>query len=224
MDNLGDLGDVRVKQTNGIWVGEHQTSSVFVSSFAQGLDVDASVGERWDADNVETSHRSGSWVGAVCRVRNQDVHTAFVSVFLMVFFNQHQTGQLAVRARRRLEGHVVHAGDLAQILSGKVERLQTALYSLLRLQRMDAGKAGKGGDLIVYFGVIFHGAGAERVEAVVDAVGLFGKLGVVAAQLVLAHLWQMRGLLAAQRGVDLAGGDVAGGQDGASSAGVAAFK
>ena len=197
---------------------------MLVGGLAQRLDVDAAVGEGRNADDVEAGHTGGSGVGAVGGVRNQDVHTAFVSVFLMVFFNQHQTGQLTVCARCRLEGHVVHGGDLAQVFGGKVERLQAALYSLLRLQRMDAGKAGKGGNLIVYFGVIFHGAGAERVEAVVDAVGLFGKLGVVAAQLVLAHLWQMRGLLAAQRGVDLAGGDVAGGQDGASSAGVAAFK
>ena len=167
----------------------------------------------------------GGGVGAVGRVRNQDVDPALVSVCLMVFFNQQQAGQLTVCARRRLEGHVVHAGDLAQILLGKVERLQAALYSLLRLQRMDAGKAGKGGNLIVYFGVIFHGAGAERVEAVVDAVGLFGKLGVVAAQLVLAHLWQMRGLLAAQRGVDLGRwGTSQAGRMVASSAGVAAFK
>ena len=188
MDNLGDLGDVRVEQADGVGVGEHQSRSVLVGGLAQRLDVDAAVGEGRNADDVEASHGGGGGVGAVGGVRNQDVHTAFVSVFLMVFFNQHQTGQLTVCARCRLEGHVVHAGDLAQILSGKVERLQAALYSLLRLQRMDAGKAGKGGNLIVYFGVIFHGAGAERVEAVVDAVGLFGKLGVVAAQLVLAHL------------------------------------
>ena len=224
MDNLGDLGNVRVEQADGVGVGEHQSRGVFVGGLAQRLDIDAAVGEGRNADDVEAGHTGGSGVGAVGGVRDQDVDPAFVSVFLMVFFYQHQTGQLAVRARRRLEGHVVHAGDLAQILSGKVERLQAALYSLLRLQRMDAGKAGKGGDLIVDLGVIFHGAGAERVEAVVDAVGLFGKLGVVAAQLVFAHLWQMRGVLAAQRRVDLTGGDVAGGQDGASSAGVAAFK
>ena len=188
VDNLGDLGDVRVEQADGVGVGEHQPCGVLVGCLTQRLDIDAAVGERRDADDMKARHSGGGGVGAVSRVRNQDVDAALMAVCLVIFFNQHQTGQLTVCARCRLEGHVVHAGDLAQILSGKVERLQAALYSLLRLQRMDAGKAGKGGNLIVYFGVIFHGAGAERVEAVVDAVGLFGKLGVVAAQLVLAHL------------------------------------
>ncbi len=81
-------------------------------------------------------------------------------------------GELAVRTGGGLEGHAVHAGDLGRdsALRG-VQHLPAAGYGVLRgLQGMHAGKARQGRHLLVDAGVVLHGAGAQRIKAVVDAV------------------------------------------------------
>ena len=144
MDDVGDLGNVRVEQTDGVRVGQHQTGGVFVSSSAQRIEVYAAVFQRRDADDLKSCHGGRSGVGAVCRVRNQTFGALKMTVCLMVSFDQHQTGQLAVCSGSRLEGHIVHAGDFAQVFAGKVHHLKAALCSALRLERVDCSKTGEG--------------------------------------------------------------------------------
>ena len=71
------------------------------------------------------------------------------------------------------------------------QRLQTPLHSLHRLKRMNGGKAFQRRRLLVDGGVVFHGAGAERVEPVVDAVDLLFQLGVMAADVRFRKFRQM---------------------------------
>ncbi len=61
---------------------------------------------------------------------------------------------------------------------------------------MELRKARKGCHLLVDPRVMLHGAGAERIESVVDSVGSLGKSRVVSAHLVLGDLRQMSLLLA----------------------------
>ena len=93
-----------------------------------------------------------------------------------------------------LEGHGVHTGDLTQQLLRLVEHLQAALDRLLRLEGVHLAEAWQGGHVLVNLGVVLHGAGAQGVEAVVDAVDPLGQGGVVAGQLRLGHVGQVQGL------------------------------
>ena len=79
---------------------------------------------------------------------------------LVVLLDEQHAGQLAMGACRRLEGHFIHAGDLAQVFAGKVHHLKTALCSALRLERVDCSKTGEGGNLVVDLWVVLHGTGA----------------------------------------------------------------
>ena len=108
----------------------------------------------------------------------------------MVCLDEQQTGKLSVGPSGRLESHGVHAGDLPQQLSRFVEHLQTSLHRLLRLKGVNLGKPGQGCHIFVNFGIVFHGAGAQGIESVVDPVDPLGQRRVVAGQLRLRHMGQ----------------------------------
>ena len=78
-------------------------------------------------------------------------------------------GQLALRAGRRLERDGVEAGDLGEDLLEAPHQLERALRALLLLQRVQVAEAGRTDDALVDARVVLHRAGAERVEAGVDA-------------------------------------------------------
>ena len=63
-------------------------------------------------------------------------------LFVLILLDEQHAGELAVGAGRRLEGHIRHAGDLAEILLGGVDDLLAASHRSLRGQGMDAGEAG----------------------------------------------------------------------------------
>ena len=142
----------------------------------------------------------------------------------MVLLDQQHAGKLAVGAGGGLEGHIVHAGDLAQVLFGGVQHLLHALLIGGRRQGVNGGKALQRGHLLVNAGVVLHGAGAKGIEAAVDAVNLLAKLGVVAGDIGLAHLRQGRRGIAAQGGGQGRFRHVAGRQKAAMAAGNALFK
>ena len=59
--------------------------------------------------------------------------------------HQHQAGELALRAGRRLERHGVEPGDLGQDLLQPPHQLERALRALLDLVRVQVAEAGQGG-------------------------------------------------------------------------------
>ena len=105
-----------------------------------------------------------------------------------------------------------------------ISHFKGALDGGFRLQGVDLLEPGQGRGLFIDFGVVFHGAGAKGVEPVVDAVGAFHQLGVVAGKVVLRHLGQMQRLSAFFALGDGRHGDIALRQDGAASALLALLK
>ena len=91
-------------------------------------------------------------------------------------------------ACRRLEGHGIHSRDLAEYLLRIMQYMQTSLHRLLRLQRMDTGKAGQGSRFIIHLGIIFHGTGAQRICAVIYPMGSICQLRIMPADIVFRHL------------------------------------
>ncbi|MPN43221.1 hypothetical protein SDC9_190780 [bioreactor metagenome] len=129
-----------------------------------------------------------------------------------------------MRARRGLEGHLVHANERAEPLFGANEHFDCTLRRFCGLQRVDAGKTLQRGNLLVDGGVVFHGAGAERIEPVVDAVDLLLQLGIMAADVNFAQFRQAKRRFSKQRLVQFGGGYLSFRNRNASSTGDAAFK
>ena len=196
MDDVGDLEDVLVEDTDGVGVGQHQTGGVGADGRPQGVQVDAAVGAGGDVDDGEASHDGGGGVGAVGGVRDDDLRPGGVAAVLVVGLDEHQAGELTVGAGGGLHGHALHTRDLAQQRVDRVDRLQAALDGLDGLQRMDLGEAGQRGHGLVDLGVVLHRAGAEGIEAIVDTVHALGQGGIMTDQVILADMGKVQLALA----------------------------
>src|SRR4051794_4177124 len=122
--------------------------------------------------------------------------------------HQHQPRQLALRAGGRLERARVQPRDLDQRLLQAPHQLERALAAVLVLVGMEVAKAGEHHEPLVDARVVLHRAGAERVEARVDAEVPGRELGEVPEDLGLCELRQPRRRLPAQLFRNLRGRDV----------------
>ena len=157
-------------------------------------------------------------------VGDDDLGALLVATGVVVLLDEQDAGELTVCASGRLEGHVVHAGDFAQVALGGVQHLQRTRLGFRRSQGMGVGEARQGCHLLINPGVILHGTGAKGVETAVDAVNLLDQLRVVAGDIRLAQFRQRRLFRSAQFFGQCHGVHVTGGQDGTTAAGNALFK
>ena len=195
MDELCDLHDVRVEETNCVRVGQHQTGRLRTEVSLEVVDVNCTVLVRLDDDGLVARHCSRSRVCAVSGVRYDDLVTLCVASVCVVSLDQQQARELTVSSGCRLEGNTGHARDLAKELLEFADQLVCALYGMSRLQRMQLGESRKSRHLLIDPRVVLHCAGAERIESVVDSVCSLCKSCVVSSHLVLGDLREMRLLL-----------------------------
>ena len=65
---------------------------------------------------------------------------------------------------------------------------------------MNIGEAREAGDIFIDFGIIFHRARAERIEAIIDAEVAARKRRIMADDIDFIHLGQVRLLLTPKLG------------------------
>ena len=224
MDQTRDLQDVFVEDAHGVGVGEHQTGGIVPQGRAQAVQVHAAVGAGGDVHHLIAAHGRRGGVGAMGRVGHDDLGALVVAPGIVILLDQQDAGELAVGSGGRLEGHAVHAGDLAQVLLRGVQHMAHTRQGLPGGQGVAAGEARQSCHLLVDAGIVLHGAGAQGVEAAVDAVYLVAQLRIVAGDVGLAELGQVGLRLPAQGLRQGDGVHVAGRQDGAPAAGHALFK
>ena len=116
MDDLCNLGDIDVKESQGVGVGQHQGGDGIVHLGPEVFQADAAVAVGLDLDDGHAQHGRAGWVGAVGRVGDQDGLALVVAPGLMVGGNQLEAGVLAMGPGHRLQGDGVHAADLGQVL------------------------------------------------------------------------------------------------------------
>ena len=224
VDQTGDLQNVLIEDANGIGIGEHQSGGVFAQHLPEGLQIHTAVGGGGNVHHLIAAHGGSGRVGAVGGVGDDDLGAAAVAPRLVVLLDEQDAGELAVGAGGRLEGHIRHTGDLTQILLGGLQHVPAAFGGMLGAEGMDAGKAGQGGHLFINPGIVLHGAGAQGIEAAVNAMDLPAQLAVVPGDVGFAHLRQGRRLGPGKSLRQFHGLHITGGKHGAAATGHAFLK
>ena len=191
----GDLLDVAVEQAERVRVREHQAGDVVAGLRAQVVHVHAAVLRGADLHDLVAGHRHRRRVRAVRRVGGQHLG-ALLAAVLVVGARQQEPRQLAVRPGARLERHVRQPRDLAERSLEPPHQLERALRVLGVLERVEASVPGQRRNALVELRVVLHRARAERVEALVQVEVLRRQRRVVAHQLGLRDLGQLRRPLA----------------------------
>ena len=161
MDQPGDLQNVFVEDAHGVGVCQHQAGGIVPQGRAQAVQVHAAVGAGGDVHHLIAAHSRRGGVGAMGRVGHDDLGALVVAPGVVILLDQQDAGELAVSACRRLEGHAVHAGDLAEIFPGGVQHMAHTGQGLPGGQGMAVGEARQGRHLLVDAGIVLHGAGAQ---------------------------------------------------------------
>ena len=208
VDDLGDLGHVALEDAQGVGIGQHDAGRVLVHDLADGLGGDDPVLVQLDRDGRVAANGRGRRVRAVRRA-GHDHLLALLALVRVVGVNHQHPRQLALCARRGLEGRGLHSGELEQILLQLVHELEGALEAGLRHEGMNVREAGQRGHALVDLGVVLHGAGAQRVHPRIDPEVPRGEARIVTDDVDLGQLRQFRGR-SRQRGVQLALRDVLG--------------
>ena len=194
-----DLLDVLVEQAERGRVREHERRGVLVDLAAQVVDVDVPARVGLDVRQLVAGHRDRGRVRAVRRVGDDDLPPLLaLAARGEVRADEQQPGQLPLGAGRRLERDRVEARHLREDLLQPPHQLERALRPVLLLQRVQPGEPRERGEPLVDARVVLHRAGAERIEAGVDAEVAGRELGEVAHELELRHLGQARRLGAAE--------------------------
>ena len=103
------------------------------------------------------------------RVRDDDVRALLVLAAVgEVRVEEHQPGELALAARRRLERHGVEPGHLEQDLLELPLELEGALRGVVLDERMELREPRQPDEPLVDARVVLHRAAAEGIEARVD--------------------------------------------------------
>ena len=110
----------------------------------------------------------------------------------MIRVKQKHAGQFAVSSGSRLEGGRVHAGDFDQEIFKIIHELQDTLAKIRVKHGVCGGKTGLGRLALIGFGVIFHGAGAQRVHAAVNREVPLRQARVMANNIDFAQIGEIR--------------------------------
>ena len=137
-----------------------------------------------------------------------DDRVALLAAVGEVRAHEHEAGQLSLRAGCRLQRHRGQPRDLGEHALQVPHQLERALGVLVLRVRVEVAEAGKRREPLVHARVVLHRAGAERIEAGVDAERAVGERREVADDLRLRELGQARRSRPAQRVGQLGDGQV----------------
>ncbi len=161
VDHADNLFQMILEQSQGVGAGHHDCGGLFVENTGQDLGIDDAV-HGFDGDHLISANGCGSGVGAVGRVRHDDLGLVVVPV-PVIGRNEHDPGEFAVGSCQGLVGEGFHAGDFTEQLLGFEQHLQGALgvqagTSKLRDEWMQPGKPRESGYLLHELGIVLHGA------------------------------------------------------------------
>ncbi len=179
MQRFGRLDDARFENAQRVGIGDHQAGHVFIDGFFERSEIEQAVLVGADVlDDVSGDGRGGR-IGAVRGIGDQDL-LARVALLLEQRADQQDAGQFAMRAGGRLQRDCVHAGDFEQRGFQVRHHLHGPLRERFGLIGMRPSQAFGARHQFVDARVVLHGAGAQRIHAVIDGVVPGGKAREVA--------------------------------------------
>ena len=184
VQDVGDAVNLALEDADGGGVGEHERGGVLVHHAGEFREVHHALRVRLEVGHLIAADRGGGGVGAVRRVRDQDL-LARVALALVIRADKQDAGELAVRAGGGLQRDGVHAGDLDEAVLQELHDAEATLRQRLRLIGVRVGDAIERRDRLVHARVVLHGATAQRIHAEVDGVVPGGEAGEVANDLDL---------------------------------------
>ena len=175
MHDAANLLDVSFEQAERVGIGQHQARHIAVpAQLAQVIEIGQAFGRRANSLDIETRQMRRGGIRSMRGIGNQ--HRAAQCRLLLAVArvderaNDHNTGHLAVRAGRRLQRNAGQTGDFGEVLLKFVNHFERTLRFSFGSQRVKIRKARNARDFFVQARVIFHRAGAERVQAKVDRI------------------------------------------------------
>ncbi len=198
------LRDLIVEDSEGVGIGEHEARDILVHLRFQGGEIDHAALVAAQVFDLIADHGGGGGIGAVGGVGDQHLF-ARIALRLQIGAHEQDAGELAVSSGGGLEGDGIHAGDFDELIGQRLHDAERALRVLLGLIGMGFGDRVEAGDDLVDPRVVLHGAGAERIHAVIDRVIPGGEAGEVADDFDLADL-RKRGGFGAQSVAEFGGG------------------
>ena len=205
VQDFGHADDVVLEDAERVRVGHHEGGDVAGHQLFQRAEIDAAGLAGLDVLHRVAGDGGGGRIGAVGRIRNQNL-LARVAAFFEQRANQQDAGEFAVRSGRGLQRDRVHAGDLGQRRFQRRHDFHAALRQRFGLVRMRPGQAFGARHHLVDPRVVLHGAGAQRIHAVIDGVVPGGKAREVADGLHLADFGEAFDFLAHVFGAERFGG------------------
>ena len=177
--HLVDFLDVLIKEAEGVRVGDHDPGQFVIAERCQLFEVDVPALVGRDGFDHQAAHGGGGGVGAVGTVGDQHDLALVMTLRLMPGHDGLDSAEFAMRTRGGRQRAGIHAADPFQHALQLIHEQQRALDRFDRLQRMDVDKAVQPAEFFTDLRVVFHGAGAERVETVVQRVIQLGEVGEV---------------------------------------------
>ena len=102
--DVADVEDALLEHAERGGIGQHQTRGLRPDRGAQALDVDIAVAIGGDLAHREAAHGRGGGIGAVRRIRHDDLRARVVATRGVPRANHRHTGELALGARHRRAG------------------------------------------------------------------------------------------------------------------------
>ena len=137
---LGDFPDFTLEKSEGIRVGHHYAGDVVPEKRLEIGHIHESVSIGLNHYHVESADCGAGRIGSVRAVRHNNLGPLQVTPEKMVLAHYHESGQLAVRSRARIEGESGHSGDGGKGLLHIVIYLEGSLNRGFRLERMEGGQ------------------------------------------------------------------------------------
>ncbi len=182
------------KQAERVRIGDHQPHHVLAARGAERFQIDVTARVRGQFHHFEAAHCGAGRIRAVRRIRDENLLAHRVAAIQVISAHHQNAGELAVRARRRLQTNRRKPADLFQPFLQLIHQRQIALHRFGGLQRVRVGKTWQPRRILVDARVVFHGATAQRVKAAINRVIQNRKVVVVAHHVQLRHFGQIQRL------------------------------
>ena len=117
MNQLCNLGDMRLEEAQGIRIGHHHRGNgraLLTDNTLQVLQINLSVRVRLHLQDFQSADSSRGRIGAMRRIRDEDLGTQAVATALVIGTNNHQSRQLTMSTRTGIQRKLTKSRQFGQ--------------------------------------------------------------------------------------------------------------